>query len=612
MAFLTSGTNTSIKPSLPAINLAGIGLPPKLNTKAAGQAALNQIKSYAQPSQPSLINPNAKLNLSGTLNIPSNQPKSAITASSLPTSGSLDAFKISKMAQNSSSPTLSKPQTQAASNLKPVSAPASPTSLQKTIYRVGGDIYDAVTNKKLGYNEFMTGYSGKAKEVSAPSQTPAQPQAPTQASASFNPTQSQQLEQALARINAGQAQPATATNAGDAANVKYAQDRGWQSTAGTGFPSSTAGGATGAATGAGTAQSGTTNQPAATNPYMDKLTALYDKILAGITPSQEEIDAAKAVSDATASMNQGILNAEGQVIPMEFITGQQAQIQKQGALTTQTLQDKLINLQNQRQANLQAAQAGAGILGAQQDIQTAGTTFTNTLAQGGYKPYQKGIMLNPGEKVVTLQNPATGQSQEYVQPAQADNIGTISAGSTLYDKRTGEIIGTAPSTGASGKYVNVNGIDYWQDEAGNLSKPMTPAQTPEASAYQAERAFRTIQGVDNLIDRVNGWTVGYGKWLANIPSTDAADFEADLNTLKSSIAFGELTAMREASKTGGALGQVSDREGKLLESALGALDTKQSPENFRKNLEQIKASIQRWQEATNQASTVGEDEDFSW
>lgn len=557
MAFLTDYTKTS----LPAINPLGLGTGPKLNPTSAGQAALNQIKSYAQPSQPSLINPGAKINVRGNLNIPTTPQKSAITATKMPT-GTLNSYQ---MGQGSSSPTLSKPQTQAASNLKPVVKPASSTALpvapQKTIYRVGGDIYDAATNRKLGYNEFMTGYNGKAKEVAAPSQA--------------------------------QAQSGTMT--------------------GSGFPYTANVGATAGQNQGATDQSGTTNQPAATNPYMDKLTALYDKILAGITPSQEEIDAAKAVSDATASMNQGILNAEGQVIPMEFITGQQAQIQKQGALTTQTLKDKLINLQNQRQANLQAAQAGAGILGAQQDIQTAGTTFTNTLAQGGYKPYQKGIMLNPGERVVTLQNPATGQSQEYVQPAGIeDEIGTIAAGSTLYNKKTGEIIGTAPSTGASGKYVNVNGIDYWQDEAGNLSKPMTPAQTPEASAYQAERAFRTIQGVDNLIDRVNGWTVGYGKWLANIPSTDAADFEADLNTLKSSIAFGELTAMREASKTGGALGQVSDREGKLLESALGALDTKQSPENFRKNLEQIKASIQRWQEATNQASTVGEDEDFTW
>ena len=49
--------------------------------------------------------------------------------------------------------------------------------------------------------------------------------------------------------------------------------------------------------------------------------------------------------------------------------------------------------------------------------------------------------------------------------------------------------------------------------------------------------------------------------------------------------------------SGGALGNVSDYEGRLLQSALGALDMVQSPENFQEQLRKINGSITRWNAA---------------
>lgn len=115
--------------------------------------------------------------------------------------------------------------------------------------------------------------------------------------------------------------------------------------------------------------------------------------------------------------------------------------------------------------------------------------------------------------------------------------------------------------------------------------------------YAAERSARTIQSVDDLVSKVSGWTTGYGSLLSRIPQTDAANFEAELETLKANIAFNELTAMREASKTGGALGQVSNIELGLLTSALGALRSNQSPANLRAQLRKIRASVNRWRAA---------------
>lgn len=120
------------------------------------------------------------------------------------------------------------------------------------------------------------------------------------------------------------------------------------------------------------------------------------------------------------------------------------------------------------------------------------------------------------------------------------------------------------------------------------------------SPYQQERITRSLTSIDDLMTRVGPWTTGFGALLDVIPSSDARDFEADLAMLKSSIAFGELTAMREASKTGGALGAISEKELQLLESALGSLDTRQSAANFAKNLQQIKDSINRWVSAASQ------------
>ena len=126
-----------------------------------------------------------------------------------------------------------------------------------------------------------------------------------------------------------------------------------------------------------------------------------------------------------------------------------------------------------------------------------------------------------------------------------------------------------------------------------------PEQAPPGgpSPYAQERNIRNLQSIDELSGKVNRWTTGVGSVLAGIPETDARNFAAELDTLKANIAFGELTAMREASKTGGALGQVSNIELGLLTSALGALDPGQSPANIKAQLQKIKASIERWNTA---------------
>jgi len=115
--------------------------------------------------------------------------------------------------------------------------------------------------------------------------------------------------------------------------------------------------------------------------------------------------------------------------------------------------------------------------------------------------------------------------------------------------------------------------------------------------YVAERRARVLQSVDELGKKVTPFTTGAGSLLSYLPGTTATDFASELETLKSNIAFSELAEMRQASKTGGALGQVSDKEGTLLQSTLGALNVRQSPANFKAQLQKIRGSLERWQKA---------------
>jgi hypothetical protein len=56
--------------------------------------------------------------------------------------------------------------------------------------------------------------------------------------------------------------------------------------------------------------------------------------------------------------------------------------------------------------------------------------------------------------------------------------------------------------------------------------------------------------------------------------------------------FQKLTEMRQASPTGGALGNVSDAEGRYLREAFGALDLTQTPESLGKAIDDIISTAQ--------------------
>jgi hypothetical protein len=139
---------------------------------------------------------------------------------------------------------------------------------------------------------------------------------------------------------------------------------------------------------------------------------------------------------------------------------------------------------------------------------------------------------------------------------------------------------------------------YKKVDGGNLQAiPGGPADLKIQGQFNQDTAALTnsTASMDRLATAANEalnhpglpGTAGFRGVIPNAPGSDAANAAALMNTLKSQVAFGVLQDMRNNSKTGGALGAVSDKEGQLLQSNLAALDKSQSAEALKANLQKI-------------------------
>lgn len=197
-----------------------------------------------------------------------------------------------------------------------------------------------------------------------------------------------------------------------------------------------------------------------------------------------------------------------------------------------------------------------------------------------------------GDTGVAL-NKATGGMQVGNQ-ALLDMQGTKagSSGRQVVDTPTGvQIVDTR--SGVAAPAVGPGGAPLMGQKAAEAAK--VARERNEAGA----QARLGLDGATSNLDRMSGvasdvlnspdlWRItGPAGVLPNVPGMAGADLAAKLNNLKTQVGFSVLQAMREASKTGGALGAISDRENEMLQNALASLDPRQSPEQFKQQLQQI-------------------------
>lgn len=132
-----------------------------------------------------------------------------------------------------------------------------------------------------------------------------------------------------------------------------------------------------------------------------------------------------------------------------------------------------------------------------------------------------------------------------------------------------------------------------------IKQPQTTASVEYAldQTRQMRNTARRLLTDPNL-GKAFGLT-GMGASL--IPGSPAADVRATLDTLKNQSFVQGLQAMREASKTGGAVGNVSDSEGKRFESLRVALSQAQSPERARQELERLDKELEETEKRLSDA-----------
>lgn len=137
-------------------------------------------------------------------------------------------------------------------------------------------------------------------------------------------------------------------------------------------------------------------------------------------------------------------------------------------------------------------------------------------------------------------------------------------------------------------------------KTGQLTQVATkggPADVKVAQAFNKDASVlnNSFTGLDRLAVAANEvlnhpglkGNTGLRGMLPNTPGSPAADAWALLNTLKSQVAFSVLQEMRNNSKSGGALGSVSNADMALLQSNLAALDKAQSYEAIKEQLVKI-------------------------
>jgi hypothetical protein len=135
----------------------------------------------------------------------------------------------------------------------------------------------------------------------------------------------------------------------------------------------------------------------------------------------------------------------------------------------------------------------------------------------------------------------------------------------------------------------------------------------EKEAKQTQAADLAISGADRIIkevgearDKVSDFTAGLGSYLSVLPSTDAKDLSKRLTTIKANLGFDRLQQMRDASPTGGALGQVAVQELVALQSTIASLDQDQSPKQLKEALDKIELHYSNWRDAVRKAGKATE------
>lgn len=204
---------------------------------------------------------------------------------------------------------------------------------------------------------------------------------------------------------------------------------------------------------------------------------------------------------------------------------------------------------------------------------------------------------------------AQGEGATPLTAEERKNFG-IAEGQAAYKTRSGEIKFGPAGTTIKNEGTIPPGYRAVRDPNGNLERvePIPGSKAEREANDLAEKKTKAdrikgevgttvgnaLDDIDRLMKSATLPTTGaIGSRLASMPGTAAHDISQALSTVGANISFSQLQQMRESSPTGGALGNVTEGEQKMLQNSFAALSQSQSEEQFKTNLGRVRAVFER-------------------
>ena len=210
------------------------------------------------------------------------------------------------------------------------------------------------------------------------------------------------------------------------------------------------------------------------------------------------------------------------------------------------------------------------------------------------------ILKNPELSTQALQEVRQSNKFKIMKGADLEKeygiTGLPSKQNFKYNTLTGEISGIGQGNTVIQNVKPDKGYQFEYDDYGNVVRqvPIPKALTKEEKEVKEEKetAKNVASSVittasDNISDKIFGdssflpTTGTIGKFIGGfIGESDANVVKRNLDVLGSQGSISSLQAMRRQSKTGGALGNVTERELAMLKASLGVLDQAMSRDDF--------------------------------
>ena len=245
------------------------------------------------------------------------------------------------------------------------------------------------------------------------------------------------------------------------------------------------------------------------------------------------------------------------------------------------------------------------------------TELQNIIQSSDASPQLKKTAINTLRGFVGGQMQITDTLREQMKALRAASTAPagqnyVVVGNRVFNRNTGEFI-SAAETAEELKISDLKDIFTPESiseylKTGDRDDLQTIVGEGEKTQQQYVAALKEIDSKIETADKALGLTDDYFPLTYDItkylPLTDSRQLRTYVNTLQSNLAFDRLQKMRDESKTGGALGQVSNIELDLLKSSVATLDPGSA--NFAEQLQVVRRSYQDFKNALLGKAPSGE------